>query len=375
MNTETKKMDIGPGPIAKPSQKGGPAFALSSEEWCTIQVYVTNAQSKEYMPHTKEDFRAYLGSSAPSDLSDFDKLIKAYSDIYDHVTEWNDHTFPESISLASDVVAYSIQAPTYYNPIIPLAEKLDEDPNDEKSKKKLQAILDKLILQADDYHSKAEAVYTKIKKFADQTAQDKIALGDIDPSTGLYKYYQDKYGSTSAEVKSLNDEIAAQQIILDTANKEYAHDVVVAATTPTYAWATIFGFIAAAVVAGVYGKKAVEALERGKAAQKKIDELNGKVQVDANLMKSLTTTLGQLNVNIESVTAALPIIQKMQGGWKGISDDLKAISTTIKTNIQDVLPMIMDLGVETAINQWKAVGEEADAYRVNAYITVQAKAA
>lgn len=375
MSTKTKIFNIGPGAIAEPSQKGGPAFVLSSSDWYAIQSYVTNALSKEIMPHTEKDFRAFLGSAAPADLSDFDPLIGAYKNIFDHVTVWNDDTYPQSVSLASDIVAYARQAPTYYNPILPLAEKLTENPDDEKTKEKLQAILDVLINQADAYHSQAEEVFKKIKSFADQTAQDKVTLAGVDGEGGLYKYYNDKYGETSDEVKLLNDEIKAQQIVLDAANKEYEQDVVIAATTPTYAWIFPFGTIAAAVVAGIYGDKAVKALDRAKAAQKKINELTAELQVNANLMNSLNITIGSLDNNIDSISAALPIIQKIQGVWGGISDDLGNISALIKTNIQEALPIIMDLGVEAAIEQWKAVGKEAEAYRVNAYITVETKAA
>ncbi|EPB65660.1 hypothetical protein ANCCEY_15274, partial [Ancylostoma ceylanicum] len=267
------------------------------------------------MPRTDDAFRNYLGSAAPSDLSDFQPLIKAYSDIYDHVSVWNNDTYPSSVSLASDVVAYSRQARIYYSPIIPLAEKLTNDPNDEKSKEKLQAILGVLINDADTYHKRAEEVLTKIKAFADETAQDKITLAGVDNKGGLYKYYEDKYGSTSEEVRSLTKEIEDQQRILDAANKEYEHDVVVAATTPSYAWVTIFGLIAAAVVAGIYGDKAVKALARAKAAQKKIDELQAELQVDANLMNSLNVTRNGLDKNIDLITEALPIIQKIQGVW------------------------------------------------------------
>lgn len=375
MSTKTKTFDIGPGAIADPSEQGGPDFVLSASEWYAIQSYVTSAMSNDIMPRTDDAFRNYLGSAAPSDLSDFQPLIKAYSDIYDHVSVWNNDTYPSSVSLASDVVAYSRQARIYYSPIIPLAEKLTNDPNDEKSKEKLQAILGVLINDADTYHKRAEEVLIKIKAFADETAQDKITLAGVDNKGGLYKYYEDKYGSTSEEVQSLTKEIEDQQRILDAANKEYEHDVVVASTTPSYAWVGIFGLIAAAVVAGIYGDKAVKALARAKAAQKKIDELQAELQVDANLMNSLNVTRNGLDKNIDLITEALPIIQKIQGVWASISDDLGNISELIKTNIQEALPIIMDLGVDAAIVQWEAVGKEADGYRVNAYITVDAKAA
>ncbi|WP_339869337.1 alpha-xenorhabdolysin family binary toxin subunit A [uncultured Algoriphagus sp.] len=375
MTAVLKKINIGPGAIATPSESGGPGFALSAAEWYAIQTYVIAAQSKEIMPHTEADFKAFLGSGAPGDMSPFTPLINAYKGIFDHVTTWNDDTFPASVSLASDVVSYAQQAPTYYAPILPLAQKLVDNPNDQSAKDKLKAILDTLAKSASGYQSKAEAVATKIKTFADQTQADKDILVGPDGKSGLFKKYDTEYGEKSVEVQRLTKELADQQTILDAANKEYEHDVVVAATSPTYAWVWPFGTIAAAVVAGVYGKRATDALDRAHAARAKIKELNEEKQADANLMASLHTTQMGLSGNINSISAALPVIQKIQGVWAAISDDLGNISKLIETNIAEALPIIMDLGVESAIKAWTAVGEEAQAYRVNAYVTVSQKAA
>lgn len=374
MSKETKTISIGPGAIATPSEVNGPGFALAASEWYAIQTYVITAQSKEIMPHTSADFKAYLGSGAPSDMTPFNPLIKAYKDIYDHVKVWQDDTFPQSVSLASDVVAYAQQAPTYYNPILPLAQKLTTNPDDQPTKDKLKAILSVLTNSANGYQKKAAEVASKIKTFADQTMADKIVLVGTDGKTGLFKTYDDQYGSTSADVVELNKQLVAQQLVLDSANAEYEHDVIVAATSPTYAWIFPFGTIAAAVVAGVYGKKATDALDRAHAATQKIKELNAKKQADAYLMMSLYTSQIGLSKNVESISAALPVIQKIQGVWAAISDDLSNISKLIETNIAEALPIIMDLGVDAALTAWVAVGKEAQAYRVNAYVTAPAAA-
>lgn len=367
MTDQAATMNIGPGAIAEPSVAGGPGFSLSATEWIAIQTYVVNGQS---LPTTEAAFRTSLGDGAPSDLSDFAQLITAYGNINTHVTTWQDDTFPASVSLASDIVAYANQAPTYYNPILPLAQKLVTNPDDQQTKDKLTAILGVLIKSADDYETKAAAVATKIQEFADNTQKDKVTLSGTDGKGGLQKYYQDKYGDTSDEVVALNKEIEAQQIILKAANDEYDHDVIVAATSPTYAWIFPVGTIAASVVAGVYGDKAVKALERARAAQAKINDLAAELAADANLMNAINMAENGLTNIIGPLNAALPVIQKIQGVWGAISDDLGNISNLIQTNIAEALPIIMDLGVESAINAWTAVGQEAQAYRVNAYITV-----
>lgn len=358
---------IGPGAIATPSTKGAPNFSLSNSDWLAIQVYVENALS---LPTTMADFIQSLGDGAPSDTSDFDRLVNAYSNIHDHVTNWKNEIFPETVSLASDIHNYAQQAPTYYNPILPLANKLVENPNDEQTKAQLAAILKVLIKSATDNHDKAAAVVSKIQTFANQTEDDKRTLSGVDNQGGLVKYYNDKYGATSTEVKQLNDDIVAQTIILKAANKEYKHDVIVASTTATYAWVPFVGLVAAATVAGVYGDKAVKALNRAHAAQAKIDTFNAQLAADFKLMAAINLAEGGISNILGPLNAALPVIQHIQGVWGAISSDLDNIVSLIENNIQDALPIIMNLGVESAINAWTAVGQEANAYRVNAYISI-----
>lgn len=368
MLSETTTIDLGPGAIAKAQVAGGPAFILSSTEWLAIQTYVESGMA---LPTTDDAFKKLLGSGAPSDLSDFKPLIDAYKLINGHVTGWQTDTFPKSVSLASDIYNYAQQAPTYYAPILPLAKKLTANPDDQDAKKELVAILDMLSKSASGYHDKAKEVAEKIQKFANDTQADKNTLNGTDGNGGLKKYYNDKYGATSSEVEELTKELQAQKVILDAANKEYDHDVIVASTTPTYAWVWPFGTIAAAVVAGVYGDKAVKALERSRAAQQQINTLSSKLAADTQLMINITTTESSITNILEPLNAALPVIQKIQGVWGAISDDLNNIITTINTNIAEALPIIMNLGVQTAINEWTEVGGLAQAYRLNAYITVQ----
>ncbi len=371
MKNQAKIFNIGPKAIAEPAIENGPKFVLSTDEWFAIQRYVINGLSKEIMPHTEADFRAFLGENAPDDISNFIPLMDAYKAIFEHVTVWNDDTFPASVSLASDIVSYANQAEIYYKPILPLAEALTKNPDDEVSRQKLDAILEVLINQANDHHIRAEEVFQKIKLFADQSTQDRITLAGPDGESGLKKRYNDEYGETSDFQKDTANEIELELIKLEAATKEYEKYVKIAATTPTYAWAIPpIGIIVAGSIAAVYGSKATKALNRVKAAKKIIQEKSADLSMATKLINSINASNITLSGNVESISAALPVIQKIQGVWGAISDDLQNISDLVKTNIQEALPIIMDLGVEAAISEWEAVGELADAYRMNAYITV-----
>ena len=277
--------NIAPDAIADPGTPGGPGFTLSRPEWIAIQAYSTDALA---LPTTADAFRKSLGAGAPTDLSDFNRLIEAYEAVHAHVTTWTTTTFPASVALAGDVYQYgTVKAPVYYPRILDEAKILERDPHDEQAKAALKAMLDSLKRDADEKSGRARQVSTDIAQFAADSELDKVTLVGGDGKGGLVKYYDTKYGSTSTEVEQLIKDIADQKRILKTANDEYDHDVVVAATTPTYAWFWPLGTIAAAVVAGVYGKRATDALDRARAAQGKIDTLADKLAADANLLVAI----------------------------------------------------------------------------------------
>lgn len=357
---------IGPSSIADPGTVGGPGFAMSRQEWIAIQTYTTDAFA---LPTTDEAFRNSLGPGAPKELSDFKSLIEAYQAINTHVSNWDKTVYPASVNLASDVYEYGMnKAPVFYPPILKQAEILEKDPNDQHAKDALKAILDNLQRDAQEKADKAADVAKQITQFAGDTQADQITLVGTDGKGGLVKYYDDKYGSASAEVAELTKEIDAQRVILQEADDEYNHDVVVAATTPTYAWIWPIGTISAAVVAGVYGKRATEALDRSRAAQAKIGTLADKLAADANLLVAIHSAEIGMNTIVRDIGAALPVIQKLQGVWGGIAADLGSISSLIDKDIRNVPPIIMSLGVDEAVKAWHNVALNADAYRVNAYV-------
>lgn len=360
-------LNIGPSQIATPGTTGGPGFILSKGEWIAVQAYVTNALA---LPINGDEFKKSLGPGAPSSLADFEQLIALYQSINGHCSTWQKTTFPNTVALAGNVYDYGAnKAPVYYPPILKEAQILKNDPNNADAKKALKAILDNLQQTADDYANKATAAAKEVQTFAEQTQGDKTTLVGADGKGGLIKYYNDKYGATSKDVEDLTKEIKAQQVILKAANEEYDHDVIVASTTPTYAWVWPIGTIAAAVVAGIYGDKAVKALDRARAAQQKIDDLTDKLAADANLMVAINSAEVGMNAIGQALAAALPVIQKIQGVWGGIAADLQNISRLIDTDIRQVPPIIMNLGVEEAIKAWHNVAQAANEYRVNAYVT------
>lgn len=361
------RFNIGPGALAENGMPGGPPFILSDPGFVALQTYVESALS---LPKTEAEFKAFLGSGAPADLSEFTPLINVYRSMFDASTNWRDNTFPELVQLASDVYHYGLnRVPVYYKPILPLAEILVNRPDDAAAKARLKAILDVLQGTAKGLADRAQLTVAKVASYANDSRTDYRRLV-VDNGGGLLERYRRRHGEASADVKQLTQDIATQRLVLQAANAEYNHSVIVAATTPTYGWIWPFGTIAGAVVAGIYGKRATDALARGRAANARINTLGASLTAHANVMTSLGLADFSITNISERLEKALPVIQKIQGVWGGIAHDLGAIVQLIDDDIRNALPILMDLGVEQAIRSWDAVAWAANTYRVNAFVTI-----
>ncbi len=362
-----KTYSIGPGAIATAGTPGGPGFSMSKPEWIAIQTYVNDALS---LPITIDQFKASLGQGAPSDLTDFNQLIAAYVTLHGECSTWQTTTYPNTVSLASDIYDYGTnKVPIYYPAILVEANKLVANPNDQQAAAALAAILDSLQGTATDYSNKAKAASDAIQTFSNQMQADQNTLVGTTVAPGLQQYYTNKYGTTSAQVKQYTDELAGWRLALTGDQEKYRQDVIIASTTPTYAWIFPAGTIAAAIVAGIYGHRAVEALDDIATDQDNINRLTDDLAADANLINAINLATNGINGISTALAAALPVVQKIQGIWQGISDDIASIASLINTDIRQVPPIIMNLGVSEATTAWYNVAQAANAYRVNAYVT------
>ena len=359
--------NIGPDAIADPGTPGGPRFTVARPEWIAIQARCIDVLA---LPTTADTFRKSLGAGAPEDLTDFAQLIEAYETLRAHVTTWTTTTFPAAVALAGDIHQYgTVQAPVYYPRILEEARILERDPHDEQARAALLAMLDQLRRDADEKSGRAGQVAAEIARFAADCERVEATLVG-DGTGGLVRYYESAYGSTSAEVGQLTRQIAEQRAILTSADDAYDHDVVTAATTPTYAWCWPVGTVAAAVVSGSYGTEATDALDRARAAQhdRPARRPAGRRRQPA---RRPAPRRGRGADHRPSLTETLPVIQKIQGVWGGIAADLGALSALVDDDIGAVPPIISGLGVDEAITAWHQVARQADAYRVNAYLVEQ----
>ncbi|MFT3908936.1 MAG: alpha-xenorhabdolysin family binary toxin subunit A [Ferruginibacter sp.] len=364
---------LGVNDLATDSNADG-TFLLSSTSWFEIQTYVHYASM---LPDSLDSFKDLLGAGAPGDMSDFTQLISVFASMKEAANTFSTSTFKNSVSLASDIYNYAGKVPNLYGAISDLANQFDNSQiTMDDFKTKICAVVTILKTAAETMETNAAKVSDAIGAFATEIATDKENLIGDDGNSGIYKTLNDKYNTENGAIADLMQQIKDTTAALQEANEAYAHDVVVAATSPTYAWIFPFGTIAAGVTAGIYGKKATDALDAAKGYTVQLTTLQNELAADLQIATCLHISTEKIKSIEDAMASALKDIQTIRGAWAAIKDDLVAIINTITNELntddptQGVEAFILGLGIGDAIAEWKALGAEADSYRKNAYITV-----
>lgn len=359
--TGTSKPSLAPPDdlIPKPNSP----YFMSKGEWHDVQCYIEAGIS---MPTSSQDAVIKLGIN-PSDGDHFSDLWSAYQRVQEHCSDFKTNIFPKTVNLAAKISNYGANmVPVFYKGLMDVLTSIDDGKitNDE-GQKKVGRILDKLLSTAQIEAKRANDVAASIDGFIVQTQKDQAFLGPIlnkyrteyegyDGASGLLAQYRQQVNDANAEIARWND--------------EYRHDVTVASTTVTYAWITPLGTIAAAIVAGIYGQKARDALKEIDSWKDTLASVETKLASALLLDADLNLVNRSMEGLVAKLQAALPILQKIEGIWHAMAADIGNIIDTINNDIKGAPTFIAELGVDVAIGQWKAVADAADQYRVNAYV-------
>jgi hypothetical protein len=370
--SNTPSFNPGTGSFSQSS--GGAAFCMSSTSWLALQTYFNNVAQ---LPGSLSALSTNMGAGAPSDMSDFQKLVNLYASMQTQGNSFTQTLYPSIVKLASDIYSYAENVGQYYDGLQTLINQLNATPVPTglaliTIQNNMVAVIEQLVSNIAPFITSSSSVSTQLKTFVADLNTDLSTLGNNTPApgTGYYLYYNNEYGTNSAAVKNLVTQIAAQTTALQTAQAEYNHDVIVAATSPTYAWLWPFGTIAAGIVAGIFGAKATAALNEMNNLTASIESLNNTEQADINLMNDLSSVTMQI-VNLSSeLNAAIGILEGIEGNWTAISDDLSNLSNNLSSDFQGTLPFLLQIDFNTAISDWANLATEANAYRTNAFITV-----
>jgi hypothetical protein len=364
-----KSVDISPKDMTYTTE-GKTRIVLDSAERLDLQRYILEGMA---LPTTDKAVKSAF--SIPDDkLSEFKDMITAFKAIQEHCGTFYNGAYTESVSLASAIVEFNFAAQYYLRGI----EKIADDYNNKRvtaeyAEQACTALIDILLKKFNEYVAKCDTVFAGITTFLTQTNADNTTMNGQDGKSGLNKQYRDKYGLHTDEIKKLQDDISEAQRELTYATEKYNHDVVVAATSPTYVWVVPFGTIAAGIVAGIYGKRATDAYKKMGELRTEISSSTGALQQKMAMSACLFSATISIGRIADLIKKAITPIEKMKGSWLALSDDMKALRKTVTDDIQQLPMVVKAMGVDSALAQWKAVADEADNYRKIAFISATSK--
>ena len=345
---------LGPGRLIDDNER----LVLANPSWLTIRRYIENATR---LPTEEATLRSNLKLNESDSFAPFKPLQKVFIKVKDDAIHWRDYTYPQALGLASDINTYSKKAAVFYEELIPVIDALVENPQDKDNKTLFRDIVIDLAETAKSHADNAENILDSIGHFQNQLSSDESHLAQLE------RDYGDKLGVSNENYRSLKADLDRATRDLEQENRRYDRQVMAAATSPSYAWVFPFGTIAATIVAGVYGDRAVETLRRIKRLKRQISHLSPRVERYQRFSENLDLAQGAVKNIKKDIESTLPIIRQVRGQWSYMSTDLNHISTIVNEELPEAVDHLKKLYIRLALNQWQEVGASTREFIETAY--------
>lgn len=259
--------------------------------WHYLQVYTHYGLQ---LPHTQSTLKLQLGINDPGRYGWFDPAVEAYDTVYKASEHFIGAVFPGVVGLGNELMSFAKEATGKDGNFSAMLDLIDQ--NEDQAALEL---VDDLRTKAIDNSKKAAAVASDLGTYKGQLVAAKGQLDNvkkaIDADDQVSKKTIDDL--LSDDPKSSTSIKAVERFLAD-AKKNYEHNVVVAATTPTYAWVLPVGLISAIVVAAVFGTRATS-------EKQAIDGYEAQLQRMAGKLRTAIETRGVLEAADYGISNAL----------------------------------------------------------------------
>lgn len=293
--------------------------------WHFLQVYCGWGLR---LPSDDADFHALLKTKELAAYKFYPNLKGGSSLLKDQCRQFTTEVLPKMVQVGNDLSSFANAVKNDDGEMFKIIiELIEGDSPDFAAAIDLIKSLQGNAKTALDNAAKVQTGLAGFKSgLVEGSAKIALAKTDIEADDKVNRAAMDRLTSDDPE---LQGSLAHYEKLRKKAKADYNYDVKVAATTPTYAWVSVFGLIAASVVAGVYGKRAVDDL-------KKIDRIDEDIKnAKAELGRAVAAnnTYGVANTAVTKITqytdAALSATTKVQNGWNAIQKGLGDVSTEL----------------------------------------------
>ncbi|KAL1736118.1 hypothetical protein EV714DRAFT_198524 [Schizophyllum commune] len=337
-------------------------YILQHQDVYDLQKY---AWSGVLLPTTEDDYQARLNISdrTASKLSDVIKpLVIAYGIAQKHCQSFYEDTFRGKLpKLADDALVYAEDAAGgAYGPIFQDIIDIDSATTPEE----LKRLQDDLTARITDQYNTVTNLQTAasscaydLHNFEQQTREHQSSLKQCSVSV------HDRTAQELGNVEDLQNKVkkCREEIKADTA--EYAHDKLVACTTPSYVWLGFIGLIVASTIAGVYSKKAADMAARIDELRDELDRYEGNLKDESSIIADLTAIDGDLESLLDMIGPAIIVVEKMEGVWQSFAQDLSNMLEEIKKNVGSANSAIVHVVARKLQSDWANVAGAIKKYK------------
>ena len=346
------------------------------ENWIYLQIYATYGLR---LPNTAGALQTILNLTAneAAGYAWFNGMYQAYNVLNESSKYFLNDIFNKMTSLGTGLKSYATDVAgedstfTLISSMVKPTDGSDPDLDsaldilsDLKSTAKTNADLAAAIkVNLATYKGKivdAQGKMNAVKKQID--SDDRTSQATIDKLDGG----KDVMGS----IKQMKD-------MLDTDKAEYKHDVIVASTTVTYAWVFPAGTIAAAVVAGVFGKRAVDMADTIDKLEGQISDAEAKEKIAISTQNTVTLAQDSLDSALKHTDVAIEKTTAIENSWNDMSAGLDYISKKISSSIKGKTGTERLAGVNSVVyfmkkaqEKWTTIQPTINQMVTDPYITV-----
>lgn len=290
--------------------------------WRFLQIYSIWGLR---LPHTDASLKLKLGISEPGQFPFFGGMKEAYNEIHEACDEFVTTIFPKVIDVGTSLLDFASDASSKDGDVFSVLIELI-DTNDTKGALELIGDLQDTTKANETKAGEVKELLGGYKgKLASAKAKVDIVQTSVQEDERTSQATIDKLkggAEVAGSLQNLKDTLAAQQA-------EYDHDVVVASTTTTYFWVGLPGLIAASVVAGIYGDKAVKALKEVHRLEDEIAKANAELNTALQTNKIQDAAITSLAETQRYTDLAIAHTTTVQNAWQAISASLSYVADKV----------------------------------------------
>ncbi|KAL1675926.1 hypothetical protein EV122DRAFT_217420 [Schizophyllum commune] len=305
--------------------------------------------------------------------SSLEPLIATYVTAQGHCETFRQSTYPGITAIASDVYDYAQIASgkgtnpyfAYSNLIQSIRALSTTAPGEELDSLKVTVknITSYLSTAIGDVSTKLQGAVGNLQAFEQTMMQDNQSIQQYQ------KAVIDLLQTEEGDIQDLQATLEQYQAELTADEATYEHDLVVACSTPSYAWIPFVGIFVASAVATIYGEKAAAMANVIGGVKQLISNTEGEIADEKGIAANLAAVESDVSSLLATMTPAITVVQKMIGVWQAISGDLDNLQQMVETDVSVASAAIAEIVEEKLVERWSELAEAVTKYQQAAVIT------